>query len=184
MHRYFIMGVGVSMHVLCSIIIYIIYYIAQYNYIYHMWEKGEHRVLVSNIERPQYPSILPTSFNTRTKEQMLTNWKAFLLSHLVYCFPLRPLCSAKLPAEFEAFQCQYSKTIEAVLCTSNGDWLRNQFYSLQRRRESYAIIYSWKILEGPVPNLGIKFYQKCQNWPLFYCNKCTIFSIRMRHEVL
>ena len=33
-----------------------------------------------------------------------------------------------------------------------------QLYSLERRRERYVIIYIWKILEGLVPNFGIKYY--------------------------
>ena len=31
-----------------------------------------------------------------------------------------------------------------------------KMYSLQRRRERYRVIYVWKILEGLVPNFGVK----------------------------
>ncbi|WP_347046854.1 hypothetical protein, partial [Escherichia coli] len=33
-----------------------------------------------------------------------------------------------------------------------------RLYSLERRRERYAVIYVWKILEGLVPNFGIASY--------------------------
>ena len=32
-----------------------------------------------------------------------------------------------------------------------------EMYSQQRRMERYRVIYSWKILEGLVPNCGLKF---------------------------
>jgi len=41
-----------------------------------------------------------------------------------------------------------------------------KMYSQERRMKRYRIIYTWKILEGIAPNIGIKSYTSTRQGPL------------------
>ena len=95
------------------------------------------------------------TYKSRSSDLMLTMWKSLVLPILDYCSQL--WCPIKVGQiqEIEDIQKSFTRKIWHV---NRGDyWERlNSFklYSLQRRRERYRIIYTWKILEGLVPNVG------------------------------
>jgi hypothetical protein len=59
----------------------------------------------------------------------------------------------------EAVQKAYTRRIHGMSGKERPDyWTRLKalkFYSLERRRERYTILYMWKIIRGLVPNPGI-----------------------------
>ena len=100
------------------------------------------------------------AFRTRDQEAMLVLWRTFVLSRLDYCSQLWSPHSVKLTAQLEAFQRCYTKRIASVQHLSYWERLRElKLYSLERRRETYAVTYVWKILEGLAPNFGIEGYK-------------------------
>ena len=86
---------------------------------------------------------------------MLTLWKSLVLPILDYCSQLWCPVKTGLIQEIEDIQRFFTRKIR---CDKYGDyWERLNMlgiYSLQRRRERYRIIYTWKILENLVPNVG------------------------------
>ena len=95
------------------------------------------------------------TFHSRSPELMLTLWKTLVLPILDYCSQLWCPVRTGLIQEIEDIQKSFTRKIR---CGKYGDyWERLNFYglySLQRRRERYRIIYTWKILENLVPNVG------------------------------
>ena len=58
----------------------------------------------------------------------------------------------------ESVQNNFLKKISSPLHDGSDYWDRLQFfklYSLERRRERYAIIYAWKVIHGLYPNPGL-----------------------------
>ena len=95
------------------------------------------------------------TFQSRSSELMLTLWKSLVLPILDYCSQLWCPVKTGLIQEIEDIQKSFTRKIR---CDKRGDyWERLNdlgLYSLQRRRERYRIIYTWKILENLVPNVG------------------------------
>ena len=95
------------------------------------------------------------TFKSRSSELMLTLWKSLVLPILDYCSQLWCPVKTGLIQEIEDIQKSFTRKIH---CDHRGDYwerLNNLgLYSLQRRRERYRIIYTWKILENLVPNVG------------------------------
>ena len=95
------------------------------------------------------------TFQSRSSELMLTLWKSLVLPIVDYCSQLWCPVKTGLIQEIEDIQKSFTRKIH---CERRGDYwerLNNLgLYSLQRRRERYRIIYTWKILENLVPNVG------------------------------
>ena len=86
---------------------------------------------------------------------MLTLWKSLVLPILDYCSQLWSPSNKGLIQQIESIQQSFTRKI-AIGNLTNNYWDRLshlKLYSLQRRRERYAIIYVWKILEGHVPKI-------------------------------
>ncbi|GAB1600040.1 hypothetical protein Ahia01_000281500, partial [Argonauta hians] len=99
------------------------------------------------------------TIKTRQQEPMMTLWKSFILSRLDYCSQLWSPYNVKEITELEAAQRNFTRRIDSMQHATYWDRLKMlKLYSLERRRERYAIICVWKILEGLVPNFGISFY--------------------------
>ena len=99
------------------------------------------------------------TFRARDQETMLTLWRTYVLSHMDYCSQLWSPHSVGLIAELEAVQRCFTRKIASMKQLSYWDRLRElRLYSLERRRDRYAVIYVWKILEGIAPNFGIESY--------------------------
>ena len=96
------------------------------------------------------------TFTSRSPVLMLTLWKSLVLPILDYCSQLWSPSNKGLIQQIESIQQSFTRKI-AIGNLTNNYWDRLshlKLYSLQRRRERYAIIYVWKILEGHVPNIS------------------------------
>ena len=94
------------------------------------------------------------TFQSRSADLMLTMWKSLVLPILDYCSQLWSPTKVGQIQEIEDIQKSFTRKIWHV---NRGDYWERlssfKLYSLQRRRERYRIIYTWKILEGLVPNV-------------------------------
>ena len=95
---------------------------------------------------------------------MLTVWKQLVLSEHDYCCQIwGPTRTGEIQA-LEAVQKSFIRKISGIQGRSYWEQLRSlKLYSLQRRRERYMIIYTWRILEGQVPNLDCTPLQSQQH---------------------
>ena len=95
------------------------------------------------------------TFPSCSPDLMLTMWKSLVLPILDYRSQLWSLIQVGQIQEIEDIQKSFTRKIWHV---NRGDYWERlssfKLYSLQRRRERYRIIYTWKILEGLVPNVG------------------------------
>ena len=92
------------------------------------------------------------TFDTREPTHLFPLFKSLIISSLEYC------CQLWSPHNIYDIQCleNVQRTFTRRLIGNELDyWERLKMlniYSLQRRRERYIIIYTWKVLEGLVPN--------------------------------
>ena len=90
------------------------------------------------------------TFRSCSPELMITLWKTLVLPILDYC-PVR----TGLIQQIEDIQKSFTRKIRSE---KSGDYRERLnlygLYSLQRRRKRYRIIYTWKIPENLVPNVG------------------------------
>ena len=95
------------------------------------------------------------TFRSREPEVMLTLWRTLVLPKFDYCSQLWcPLKTGDIQ-RLEAVQKSFLRKIKGSLNLNYWECLtKYNLYSLQRRRERYRIIYTWKILENLVPNTG------------------------------
>ena len=108
--------------------------------------------------RSQVGWILRT-FRTRKRSPMLTLYKSLVLPLVEYCCQLWSPWRVGEKQSLEAIQRSFTSKISD---TQHLDyWGRLQeldLYSLERRRERYAILYIYKILTGKcINNLNIQF---------------------------
>ena len=93
------------------------------------------------------------TFKTREKTPMLTLWKTLIMCHLDYCSQLWSPSRIGNIQSLELLQKSFLKRITGMYSISYWDTLSQlKLYSLERRRERYQIIYTWRIIEGQVPN--------------------------------
>ena len=84
---------------------------------------------------------------------MLTLLKSLVIPLLEYCCQLGYPWKAKDIQAIEAIQQTFTYKITQVQHLNYYEWLHElKLYSLQRRRERYIIIYTWKITQHMVPN--------------------------------
>ena len=97
------------------------------------------------------------TFKTRKSLPMLTLWRSLVIPILDYCSQLWNPSKPGLIQLIEKVQVNFLKKITDVSQMDYWEQLKFlKIYSLQRRRERYCVIYTWKILEKLVPNFGIK----------------------------
>ena len=102
--------------------------------------------------RQQAGWVLRT-FATREAKPILILYKALVLPHLEYCCQLWSPVGQGNIRKLEDVQRNLTSKISGV--TNMNYWERLEalsLYSLQRRRERYIILYTYKILNGVVPN--------------------------------
>jgi len=94
------------------------------------------------------------TFLTREAAPLLTLWKSMVLAKLDYCCQLwNPHKKGDIQA-LENVQRSFIRKISGLQHLNYWEKLHElRLYSLQRRRERYMIIYTWKILEGSAPNM-------------------------------
>ncbi|KAK8749728.1 hypothetical protein OTU49_015503, partial [Cherax quadricarinatus] len=94
------------------------------------------------------------TFKTRDAKPMMILFKSLVLSRLEYCCTLTSPFKAGEIADLESVQRSFTARISSVKHLNYWERLEAlDLYSLERRRERYIIIYTWKIMEGMVPNL-------------------------------
>ena len=83
-------------------------------------------------------------------------WKSLVQGHIDYCSQLYFPCQSSELQSLENLLKTYTKKIPEVSHLNYWNRLKYlKMYSQQRRSERYRIIYTWKIIEGLVPNCGI-----------------------------
>ena len=96
------------------------------------------------------------TFQTRDKKPMMTLWKSLILCKHDYCCQLWNPHRVGHIQSLELLQHTFIKKIHGMFHKSYWDQLSDlKLYSLQRRRERYIALYTWKILEGLVPNISV-----------------------------
>ena len=105
-------------------------------------------------------SWLKRTFRTRDKDVMLLFLKTYLISQLEYCSAVWNPHQINEIEQIEAVQRSFTSKIENM---ENLDyWERLQhlkLFSLQRRRERFIIIHTYKIYKKLAPNdLNIQFH--------------------------
>ncbi len=119
------------------------------------------------------------TFSTRDSLPMMTLWKTMVLPKLDYCCTLwNPMEKAYIQA-IELVQRSFLRRICALSELSYWDQLKHiKLYSVERRRERYFVIYTWKVLEGLVPNVSTeqerKIISKCTSR---HGRKCYIHTV-------
>ena len=112
----------------------------------HIHEKSKSvKALISWILR---------TFRSREPLPMLTLWKTLVLCHLDYCSQLWSPSKTGAIQSLELIQKAFFSKIWGLQSRCYWDQLSQlKAYSLERRRERYRMIYTWRIIEGQVPNL-------------------------------
>ena len=101
----------------------------------------------------KYAGWVLRTFNTRERTPLLTLWKSLIIPRLDYCSQLWCPHKASEIQLLENIQRSFTAKVNGM--SNLNYWERLQFlqlYSLERRRERYLVIYTWKTLEGLVPN--------------------------------
>ena len=109
---------------------------------------------VTNNKARKIMGQIMRSFKSRDPKTMLTLWKALIVPITDYCSVLTSPYKQKDIEKLESLQRAFTNKIE--LGNHMNYWKRLEYlklYSLERRRERYTIIYTWKILENKVINL-------------------------------
>jgi hypothetical protein len=93
-------------------------------------------------------------FRSRDQQTMTTLWRSLITSRLDYGSQLwSPYKSGEI-GMLERIQASFTKRIDGCSHLSYPERLQKlKLYSLERRRDRYTVIYTWKILENKVPNL-------------------------------
>ena len=86
---------------------------------------------------------------------MTTLFRSLVIPHLEYCCQLwSPYLIGEIQ-KIEAVQRSFTARISEVSHMSYWERLKHlKLYSLERRRERYIILYTYKIVQGIVPNLS------------------------------
>ena len=94
------------------------------------------------------------TFKTRDPKILIPLWKSLVMSKIEYCSILTNPFRQEMIKKPENLQRSFTSKLNINPQYDYYDRLKDlNLFSLQRRRERYAIIYTWKILEGMVPNL-------------------------------
>ena len=117
---------------------------------------SQHISQVCSKARQKCGWILRT-FSSRQTTFLKFLFKTLVQGHVDYCSQLYfPGQSSELEA-IEEIQKSFTKKIPEVNHLNYWERLSHlKMYSQQRRAERYRIIYTWKVLEGLLPNCGIK----------------------------
>ena len=119
---------------------------------------------------------------------MLTLWKTLIMCHLDYCSQLWSPSRTGNIQSLELLQKAFLRRISGMADLTYWDQLAQlRLYSLERRRERYQIIYTWRIIERQVPNFestpiltqwNQRRGRECKVPPIASSASCFIRSIR------
>ena len=99
------------------------------------------------------------TFDTREASPMKTLFKSLILSKFDYCSALiHPTINQSMSGRIERVQREFTRRIDGMKELNYWERLNTlKLYSMERRRERFVIIYTYKILINQVPNPGISF---------------------------
>ena len=115
------------------------------------------------------------TFKTRDRGPMLTLYKSLVLPILDYCCQLWSPDQLGLVRKLEAIQRHFTSKING--CGGLSYWERLselRLYSLERRRDRYAIIYVWKVINNLAPNFMNEDYMIKTKCTPRHGRKCVI----------
>lgn len=124
-----------------------------------MSNKGSFKAHIDKISATakSVSSWILRTFKTREKGPMLTLWKTLVLPHLDYCCQL---WTTNKVGDIQALEQIQKSFIQKIAGYGHLDYWQKlaefRLYSLQRRRERYSIIYTWRMIEKQVPSTGIE----------------------------
>ena len=96
------------------------------------------------------------TFYTRRTEFMKAIFKTLIVPHIDYCSQLWMPTQATGIQNIEKLQKDFLNRIPAIRDMDYWEQLKKlKMLSLQRRLERYRILYTWKVIEGLVPNCGV-----------------------------
>ena len=108
----------------------------------------------SVIKGSQMAGRILRTFQTREPIPMMTLFKAMVLPVVEYCCQVWSPKKLYLIRKIESVQRHFTAKVAGTTGMSYGERLKFlRIYSLERRRDRYAIIYVWKIIQGLAPNL-------------------------------
>ena len=94
------------------------------------------------------------TFQTRDATPMMMLYKALVLPTVEYCCQIWSPKKQYLIKRLESVQRHFTTKVSGTAGMNYKQRLKFlRIYSLERRRDRYAIIYVWKIIKGIVPNM-------------------------------
>lgn len=118
------------------------------------------------------------TFKARKKEPMMTLWKSLVLSDHDYCSQLWSPHKKGDIQSLELVQRNFLRKIQSLRDLSYWEQLKAlKLYSLERRRERYIAIYTWKIIEEHVPNIS-NDHGVCHKWHQRRGRVCKVPAIK------
>ena len=126
------------------------------------------------------------TFHARDMHTMKTLWCSIVQPHIDYCSQLWTPHRVGDIQKIESLFRSFSSKIYPISELNYWDRLSAlKMYSQERRMERYRIIYTWKILEGIAPNVGIKSYTSTRQGRLCWVpliKQCASGKIRAIRE--
>ena len=114
----------------------------------------EEQINNSVLKGSQMAGRILRTFQTRDPIPMMTLFKAMVLPAVEYCCQVWSPKKLYLIKKLESVQRHFTAKVAGTNGMSYGQRLRFlRIYSLERRRDRYAILYIWKIIQGLAPNL-------------------------------
>ena len=114
----------------------------------------EAHVSDSVLKGSQMAGRILRTFQTRETAPMMILYKALVLPLLEYCCQIWSPKKLGLIKRIESVQRHFTAKLSGTADMKYKERLTFlKIYSLERRRDRYAIIYIWKIIQGLVPNL-------------------------------
>ena len=101
----------------------------------------------------RYAGWVLRTFKTRSAVPMMKLFKSVVLPQLEYCCQLWSPLAVGTVRELEAVQRSYTSKIASLSHLNYWERLKAlKLFSLERRRERYLIVYTYKIIQGIAPN--------------------------------
>ena len=98
------------------------------------------------------------TFSSRDKDTLLPLYKQLVMSRAEYCCILWSPTDSATISRLESIQRAFTRRLDNFNGVNRPNYWERlsalKMYSLERRRERYAIIFVWKALQGPVPDPG------------------------------
>ena len=116
------------------------------------------------------------TFQSRDSQTMMTLFRSLVQTKLDYC---SQIWSPSKKGDIKALEMVQKCFVRKIAGLHHMDYWTQlkhlRLYSQERRRERYRIIYTWKIIEGHVPNIDGKIQTK---WHIRRGRECLVPAVR------